>query len=277
MRRFFYDAKAGSTPLRVGAIVTVTQAIFHHWCKVLRATIHDKAVFFDGQGGEYQVTLSKIDKNNATVLVTHFDPINRSLPYQVTLGLVMSRGERMDYAIQKATEVGVTQIQLLTSQHSEIRLKPEQAEKKVEHWQQVAIAACEQCGLNLVPTIHAPIALSDWVQSFADFQPIQHFDNDTQPIDRMNLVLAVPSINANALTTDSIPLHLQSAMQQLKKTKHPMEFSLLIGAEGGLSASEIAQALQQAFIPWQIGERVLRTETAPVVAMTALQTIFTLS
>ena len=166
MRRFFYainndttDAlalpKLGELPL--GSDIELPESIIHHWCRVLRANVGDQGILFDGFGGEYQVALQTISKKKATAtLLAHLDD-DRSAPIISKIGLVMSRGERMDYAIQKATELGVTAIQLLTSHHGEVNLKPAQVDKKLGHWQQIAIAACEQCGLNRPPLIIAPL------------------------------------------------------------------------------------------------------------------------
>lgn len=249
MRRFFYDQ---TNLLEVGKTLPLTDDIFHHWCKVLRASLGDTALLFDGTGGEYTATITDIDKKTALAKVENFNPINRNLPFLVDIGLVMSRGERMDYAIQKATEMGVHRIHLLTSQHGEVRLKPDQIAKKVEHWQSVAIAACEQCGLNLVPQIVPPITIIDFIQNL--FEPksdkILH-----------KLVLAVPNDNINWENFHPKQVNFNNS-----------HFCLLIGAEGGLSAAEVDLVLQQGFLPWQIGERVLRTETAPVAALASLQT-----
>lgn len=255
MRRFFYDTRLASDHLAVGQSVTLPDALFHHWCRVLRATVNEQAVLFDGTGGEYQVTLTQIEKKTAFVSVENFTPINRALPYAVHIGLVMSRGDRMDYAIQKATEMGVTAIHLLTNERCEVRLKLDQIAKKVEHWQGVAIAACEQCGLNRVPQLIPPIAITDFIQQ----TPIKS--------DKLlrKLVLAVPSENRISQTFKPTSIDFSQT-----------DFCLLIGAEGGLSDDELNLALCHDFLPWQIGERVLRTETAPVVALSALQTIYTL-
>lgn len=272
MRRFFYNQP---NSLQVGSTVPLTEEIFHHWCKVLRASMDEQALFFDGQGGEYTVTLTDITKKQALVTINDFNPINRALPFTVNIALVMSRGERMDYAIQKATELGVSSIQLLTSQHGEVRLKADQADKKLAHWQQVAISACEQCGLNIVPNLLAPKAFSDWIDEPAGV-PIS--SNVTK------LILAVPpedsgvvppcnqiegnDIEPSTPYTNPLP-HITNQFRQCTLT----QFWLLIGAEGGFSEQEITQAIERGFIPWQIGERVLRTETAPVVALSSLLTL----
>ena len=280
MRRFFYNQP---NSLKVGSTVPLTEEIFHHWCKVLRASVGEQALFFDGQGGEYTVTLTDITKKQALVTINDFNPINRALPFIVNIALVMSRGERMDYAIQKATELGVSSIQLLTSQHGEVRLKADQAAKKLAHWQQVAVSACEQCGLNIVPNLLAPKAFSDWIDEPAG---VHTSANVTKlilavPPDDSGLVTPCNQIEGNDIQQNGIepitpytpypnPLpHITNQFRQCSLA----QFWLLIGAEGGFSAQEITQAIERGFMPWQIGERVLRTETAPVVALSSLLTL----
>lgn len=281
MRRFFYNQP---NLLQVGSTVPLTEDIFHHWCKVLRASIGEQSLFFDGQGGEYSVTLTDITKKQALVTINDFNPINRDLPFTVNIALVMSRGERMDYAIQKATELGVSSIQLLTSQHGEVRLKADQADKKLAHWQQVAVSACEQCGLNIVPNVLAPKAFSDWIDEPAGVPT---------SADVTKLILAVPpddsgvvppcnQIEGNDIEHNDIePITpytpYPNPLSQI--TKHfrqcsLAQFWLLIGAEGGFSEQEVTQAIERGFMPWQIGERVLRTESAPVVALSSLLTLY---
>lgn len=281
MRRFFYNQP---NLLQVGSTVPLTEEIFHHWCKVLRASMGEQALFFDGQGGEYTVTLTDITKKQALVTINDFNPINRALPFTVNIALVMSRGERMDYAIQKATELGVSSIQLLTSQHGEVRLKADQADKKLAHWQQIAVSACEQCGLNIVPNLLAPKAFSDWIDEPAGVPTSS---------DVTKLILAVPPDDSGVVTpchgiqsrdiehhdiepsTPYIPYAnpLPQITNQFRQCSLA-QFWLLIGAEGGFSEQEITQAIERGFMPWQIGERVLRTETAPVVALSSLLTLY---
>ncbi|MBW4015086.1 16S rRNA (uracil(1498)-N(3))-methyltransferase [Moraxella osloensis] len=280
MRRFFYNQP---NLLQVGSTVPLTEEIFHHWCKVLRASMGEQSLFFDGQGGEYTVTLTNVTKKQALVTINDFNPINRDLPFTVNIALVMSRGERMDYAIQKATELGVSSIQLLTSQHGEVRLKADQAAKKLAHWQQVAVSACEQCGLNIVPNLLAPKAFSDWIDEPAG---VHTSANVTKlilavPPDDSDLVTPCNQIEGNDIQQNGIepitpytpypnPLpHITNQFRQCSLA----QFWLLIGAEGGFSEQEITQAIERGFMPWQIGERVLRTETAPVVALSSLLTL----
>lgn len=292
MRRFFYaisndatvqhaDNKIQLLPklntLSIGNDISLTDAIIHHWCRVLRATVGDEGVLFDGFGGEYHVQLQSISKKQATATLLAANTDDRAAPIIIKIGLVMSRGERMDYAIQKATELGVSAIQLLSSQHGEVNLKPEQVEKKLLHWQQVAIAACEQCGLNRPPLILAPQPLKVWLQQekSAD-SPIDlavsplvsvlsqdpHYHVLRQAAD-LRLMLSVPGADQ--------PLMPAALLSMLAQNKPYLE--LLIGPEGGFSQEECQQAEVAGFAPWQIGTRVLRTETAPVVALATLHAL----
>jgi len=299
LRRFFYatnsnisndvtneNEKAATYPqlstLPIGASVELTESIVHHWCRVLRANISDKGILFDGFGGEYQVQLQTISKKHATAtLLAHVDT-DRNAAVLTKIGLVISRGERMDYAIQKSTELGVTAIQLLSSHHGEVNLKPAQVEKKLAQWQQVAIAACEQCGLNRPPLIIAPLSIDDWLLNVAAIEKanekemvvspmVAELSKDTyykvlqQPAD-LRLQLSVPAAG-QPLMPEALPVVLK---------QHAPYIELLIGPEGGLSADECAKAADVGFAPWQIGPRVLRTETAPVVALATLSALATM-
>jgi len=232
MPRFYIDAD-----LTIYVSLELKETVFYHWVKVLRAQVGESATLFNGQGGEYDVTLTEVDKKSATVSVNAFNPANRTPKFQALLGQVMSKGDRMDYAIQKAVELGVSEIQLLTSDRCEMRLKYDRDQKKLDHWQGIAIAACEQCGLNIVPKILAPISLEKWL--------------DTE-LPNTKLVLAPNKDETDVLAEATLDL------------------VLLIGPEGGLSEAEISTANQKGFLNWCIGERVLRTETAPVVALSIL-------
>ena len=127
MNRFYIEAE-----LNTGNTIELTESVFHHWVRVLRAKEQEQAIFFNGKGGEYRVTLTEINKKNAFVSVDHFEPADRTPSFKVVLGQVMSKGDRMDYAIQKATELGVTTIQLLTSERCEMRLKYDRDHSKYE-------------------------------------------------------------------------------------------------------------------------------------------------
>ena len=232
MPRFFIEAE-----LAVDTHVELTETVFHHWVKVLRAQVGETATLFNGQGGEYEVTLTEVNKKSASVLVNAFNSDDRTPKFTTLLGQVMSKGDRMDYAIQKAVELGVSEIQLLTSERCEMRLKYDRDQKKIDHWQGIAIAACEQCGMNRVPKILAPLSLEKWLET---------------DLPQTKLFLA-PNKDQVDVLAQATP-----------------DIALLIGPEGGLSETEISAANDKGFINWCIGERVLRTETAPVVALSIL-------
>ena len=287
MRRFFYavnndNADASPLPklgeLPLGSNVELPDSVVHHWCRVLRASIGDQGILFDGFGGEYTVQLQAISKKNATAtLLAHIDD-DRTAPTITQIGLVMSRGERMDYAIQKATELGVTAIQLLSSHHGEVTLKPAQIEKKLLHWQQVAIAACEQCGLNRPPLIFAPQSITQWLSNTNTDST--HNEMTVSPV--VSVLSQDPYYQildglADLCMQMSVPAAGQpampSALPDVLKKQTPY-IKLLIGPEGGLSSDECKQANNVGFIPWQIGTRVLRTETAPVVALSTISALY---
>lgn len=255
----------------------LTDSIIHHWCRVLRANIGDQGVLFDGFGGEYQVQLQAVSKKHATVtLLAHLSD-DRTAPIISKIGLVMSRGERMDYAIQKATELGVTAIQLLSSHHGEVSLKPAQVDKKLAQWQQVAIAACEQCGLNRLPLILAPQPIAQWLNADTATQMVS--DMLVSPMVAMlsqDFYYQRLSQQADLRLQMSVPATDQPLMPEALLTVLTQELpyiELLVGPEGGLSSDECAQAERSGFAPWQIGSRVLRTETVPVVALAALHAL----
>jgi len=232
MPRFYIEAD-----LAVDMNVELTETVFHHWVKVLRAQVGEKASLFNGQGGEYEVTLVEVSKKSASVSVDTFNPDDRTPAFTALLGQVMSKGDRMDYVIQKATELGVSKIQLLTSERCEMRLKYDRDQKKIDHWQGIAIAACEQCGMNKVPEVLAPLSLQDWLAS---------------ALPTTKLVLAPNKDQVDVLADATL------------------DIALLIGPEGGLSEAEIQLSNTTGFINWCIGNRVLRTETAPIVALSIL-------
>ncbi len=225
------------TPLSLNTDIELPEEAAHHFIKVLRARMGDEVCLFNGEGGEYHGVLSRVDKRHAFVTLTQFIDQDKSSPLKVHLGQVLSKGDRFDYAIQKATELGVSEITPLLSERCEVRLGTERLDKKMAHWQGVVISACEQSGLNRVPIIHPPQSLETWT-------------SNTQA--ELRFVLA-PTVNG-------LP----------NPQPKPQSVALLIGAEGGLSEREIEHSIAQGFAPWCLGARVLRTETAPVAALSVL-------
>lgn len=236
MRRFYTDQ-----PLQLHSHVTLCDKSYHHWVRVLRAKTGDQAVLFNGNGGEYHATLTSISKKSAQATLTAFSPENRNNPYDVTIALVMSKGDRMDYALQKSTELGVRHIQLLTSENCEVKLSDERLEKKLRNWQGVILSACEQSGLNLPPTLLPPIPLATF----------------TKEANHTHKLVVAP--------TDSGDPNLPFDHEKFEN------MCCVIGPEGGLSSSEITQAQTHGFSNWCLGKRILRTETAPVVVMSMIQ------
>lgn len=298
MRRFFYNpslnglsAETASntetilalSQLPTDSTLTLPDDVYHHWCRVLRAKVGDQSVVFDGLGGQTLIELESIDKKTATARLLSHDTADNTPAYHSTIAIVMSRGDRMDYAIQKSTELGATAIQLLTSQHGEVRLKANQVDKKLNHWQQVALSACEQCGLNRPPLVLSPVSIEEWLKgNMGDVHDsVRYLLEDTfyqsyfkqSPL---SLVLAVPSQQEKETIDVNQSINEQFATVAENNASALPRFDILIGAEGGLSDTEYQLARGTNYLPWQLGNRVLRTETAPVVALSTLMYISTL-
>ncbi|HEY8568918.1 16S rRNA (uracil(1498)-N(3))-methyltransferase [Microbulbifer sp.] len=223
--------------------VQLDEAASRHLVKVLRLGPGRPLILFDGEGGEYEAELLEAGKKALVKIGAHSEEDYQS-PLAITLAIGISRGDRFDWVIQKATELGVAAIQPLFTERCEVKLSGERMEKKLGQWQQIAISACEQCARNRVPEILSP-------QKFTQF--LDHARSDAA----LKLVL-----HHRTETT------LAELEQQAGR---PDAALLLVGPEGGLSAEEIELALQQGFHPLRLGPRVLRTETAPVAALSVLQ------
>jgi 16S rRNA (uracil1498-N3)-methyltransferase len=224
--------------LRADTRIELEQGQAHYVARVLRMRAGDALMLFNGTGGQYPATLETVAKNAVVVSTGKFEPVERESPLVLHLGIAVSRGERMDWVVQKATELGVQAITPLLSERTEVRLKGEREEKKLRHWQQVATSACEQCGRNRLPVVNTLQPLQDWCQQAeADL--------------RLVLDPAAGNSDPGAAT--------------------PASIALLVGPEGGFSAAEIAAARAAGFQSLQLGPRVLRTETAPLAAISLLQ------
>jgi len=234
LSRFFIDA-----PLSIGEH-ELPEAQAHYIGRVLRMAVGDAVQLFDGSGTEFRATLSEVGKKQVRVQVTEGFAGMAESPLQIHLGQGLSRGERMDWAIQKATELGVTQITPIISERCEVRLKDERAEKRQAHWQQIAVSACEQCGRSVVPVVNPPMTLADWLKA----------------------------------TQADLKLVLHPVAEPLVSHAKPASLAFLIGPEGGLNDAEVAQAQDAGFHAARLGPRVLRTETAPVVALSVAQQLW---
>ena len=234
LSRFFIDA-----PLALGQH-ELPEAQAHYIGRVLRHAVGDAVQLFDGSGQEYLGELIEVGKKSVRVELRESIAGLSESPLRIHLGQGLSRGERMDWAIQKATELGASEITPIVSARCEVRLKDERADKRMAHWRQVAISACEQCGRSVLPLIHAPLELDTWLQQIeADLKLVLH------PV-------AEPWVS-----------HAP-----------PRSLAFLIGPEGGLSDAEVNQAKGSGFHAARLGPRILRTETAPVVALSVAQQLW---
>ncbi|WP_295798684.1 16S rRNA (uracil(1498)-N(3))-methyltransferase [uncultured Microbulbifer sp.] len=229
-------------PLADKTEVQLDEAASRHLVKVLRLGPGRPLVLFDGEGGEYAAELLEAGKK-ARVKVGDYSEGDRQSPLAITLAIGISRGDRFDWVIQKATELGVRDIRPLFSERCEVKLSGDRLQKKLGQWQQIAISACEQCARNRVPQILSPMKLPQFLDAAGE--------------DSLNLVL-------HHRTEET----LAGLEQQFGR---PQSVQLLVGPEGGLSAEEIELALKRGFYPMRLGPRVLRTETAPVAALSVLQ------
>lgn len=214
----------------------------HHVIHVLRLQAGAALTLFDGRGMEYAALIKRIDKSGLTLSVSGRQAVSRESPLTVVLAQGISSGERMDYTVQKCVELGITAIQPLITQRSVVRLSSDRAGKRVAHWQGVAAAACEQCGRNQVPQILPVQPLMKW--------------------------LGAPSNGARYLLSPR-------AGTRLRELERPQgAVTLLAGPEGGWNEEETDAARVAGYLPLTLGPRVLRTETAAVAALAALQAVW---
>ena len=221
--------------------------------QVLRLQPNDEITLFNGQGGEFKAVVTHMGRSDVSVRVGEQSHIERELNMGVHLWSGITANERMDWLLEKATELGATTLLPITAERSVLKLKGERADKKLAHWQAIAVASSEQCGRNRVLQVGTPLNL---------FQAIAQLSFAPSQAARWVLSLA-PGTRS-----------LQEMMQTLKTSKDGEakrgEIILLSGPEGGLSPSEEAQAIAAGFVPVSLGHRVLRAETAPVAVLSAL-------
>ena len=234
MPRIYTDS-----PLHEGVTADLDEQASQHVGRVLRMEPGQELRLFNGDGNDYPATIISASKKNVAVQVGSPEANTTESPLEIVLGQTLSKGDRMDYAVQKAVEMGVTRIIPLTTERCEVKLKGDREDKRIRHWQSVAISAAEQCGRARVPEIGPVMAISQWLEHTADCD--------------LRLVL-----------------HHRTE-RSLAAIDKPARIALMIGPEGGLSAAEISAAEAAGFLPVALGPRVLRTETAPVAAITLCQ------
>ncbi|MCA0974113.1 16S rRNA (uracil(1498)-N(3))-methyltransferase [Halomonas denitrificans] len=227
--------------LVAGGDVVLPEGAARHVGRVLRLKPGDSLVLFDGQGQEACASIAEADRKKVSVHIREVRDGRGESPLSVHLGQAISKGDRMDYAIQKAVELGAAAITPLYTEHGDVRLKGEREAKKLAHWQAVAVSACEQCGRATVPPVHEPQTLEHWLG---------------QRDEPLKLVLhpGTPGVLDRVDAVDRA--------------------CVLIGPEGGLSLAEVEAASAKGFAALTLGPRILRTETAPVVALSLLQSRF---
>jgi 16S rRNA (uracil1498-N3)-methyltransferase len=235
--RFYLDQ-----PLAPGARFSLPPGPARHAARALRLAVDDAITLFDGRGGEYTARIERIQKDEVAVSITGFAAIERESPLRVMLAQGISSGERMDYTLQKAVELGVTAIQPISAKRSVVKLAGERADKRVAHWQGVVASACEQCGRNQVPAVAPPLTRAGWLG--------QHTGG--------RLLFLSPLADA-----------------RLADLPAPTAADCLVaGPEGGFDADEIAALQASGAIAVRLGPRVLRTETAALAALAAMQTLW---
>lgn len=227
-------------PLASGASLALPAGAARH-VQVLRMQPGGALTLFNGEGGEFDATVTHMGRSDVQVEVGAHHAIEREAPHAVHLAVVMPANDRMDWLVEKAAELGATSIQPLQAARSVLRLQGDRAAKKTQHWQAVAIAACEQCGRNRVPLLHAVRDLSAW--------------------------LAQPAAADAGLR---LLLSLRAGAQGLRQVGAHNAVTLLNGPEGGLTPEEEELAVAAGFAPLTLGPRVLRAETAPLAALAAL-------
>lgn len=235
--RFYFDGE-----LRSDALVELPAEAARH-AQVLRLRTGEPAVLFNGQGGEYAARIVDAARSRVRVQVGAWSATERESPLAVTLVQGVSSGEKMDFTVQKATELGAARIQPLLADKSVVRLGAARAEAKLAHWRRIAIAACEQCGRNRLPEIAAPSSVAEYCRQGRPDGP-------------------------RLLLSPAATRGLREALAQA-----PAALAIAAGPEGGFSVEEEALLAAAGFAPVSLGPRVLRTETAALAALAALNAL----
>jgi len=216
----------------------------HHAHRVLRLRVNDPVQIFDGEGHACNAVINSISGKHVDINISGYCPVQPEPKLRIVLAQAMTSSEKMDWIVQKATELGAAEVQPVQTQRSVAKLSQERAEKRTEHWRGVVIAACEQSGRNDLMQVHAPLDLSHWLAGQRD----------------------APGSKFILLPDGAVALNAQS--------KPENRVTLLIGPEGGFSSDEALMAKQAGYLPVLLGPRVLRTETAAIAGISALQTLW---
>jgi 16S rRNA (uracil1498-N3)-methyltransferase len=226
-------------PISLDNEFELTNDAAHHVATVLRLKPDHPVVLFNGDGNEYSGIIVNVEKHRVSVEIDAKLSIDPESPLSIHLGQGVSKGDRMDWALQKSVELGVTDITPLITERCAVKLDEKRWQKKISQWQKIIIGACEQSGRNTIPTLHAPIPLKNWLATSTQQQRIVLAPKAEQPI--------------------------------AKLPRHTRGFRLLIGPEGGLSDNEIHQSIESGYTACSLGPRILRTETAAICCISILQ------
>ena len=227
-------------PLVLGNIVELPEQATTHVARVLRLRLGSEILLFNERDGEFAAKLVTVERREVQAKLTAAVPNNAESPLELTLVQAIGKGERMDWAIQKAVELGITAIQPLLSERTVVQLKGDRADKRQRHWQQVVISACEQCGRVVIPPVAEPISLAGWCQS-----------------QQAGWVMD--------------PTAEQSVNEIIQPTTAA---AIVVGPEGGFTDSELAALSKSGIQRLRFGPRILRTETAGLALLANLQTRF---
>lgn len=230
-------------PLTIGATITLPEHVAHH-VQVVRLAAGDHLTLFNGEGGEYTATINTVEKKRVTADIKLFEPREVELPYAITLAQALPEASKMDWIIEKAVELGAHAIQPLASQRCVVRLSAERAVKKMQHWQGVIVAASEQSGRNRLTALAEPVDVNQWLQ-----QKDMHVR-----------ILLSP--------------RAEQSLSDWARHHPPQSVALMIGPEGGFTDKEEDLAIAQGVLMLSMGPRVLRTETAGVAAVAALNAVW---
>jgi len=231
-------------PLYPDREVLLPEQAGEHVARVLRLERGHPLILFNGDGREYDASLATLAKRAVTATVTCARDADRETPLQLTLAQGIARGEKMDWILQKATELGVTRIVPIVTERTEIKLDEERAERRLAHWSSVIAGACEQSGRNRLPEIELPQRLDRWLGALGD----------------------TPALRLALLPNGDSTLHKLPQMDN--------GALLVVGPEGGLSETDASMLKQSGFVGLRLGPRILRTETAGIAALAALQALY---
>jgi len=238
VNRFYH-----SEPISINEIIVMDDFAAHHALKVMRLKNNDKLILFNGDGTDYTGQVISIIKRQVQVSIKSKKNIGSESNIRVILLQALTSNEKMDLIIQKTTELGISEIQPIVCERSIVKIKNEKIEKKLLHWRQVSIAACEQCGRAEIPTIHKPINIIKYLEKLAEY-------------DKGTKIILSPKASKS----------LENTIPNIKQ-----DIKVLIGPEGDFTKQELDYSIQKGFLPIKIGPRILRTETASICILSILQ------